>query len=527
MQNKLQSESVQRSLPSRGTAVVNEGTLSLRDVAAAAFRRKWMILGIFLVIAGCAAARVFFMPNQYQSRMKILVKNSRADAVVTPERTSMAAFVNEASEAQINSEIELLTSRDLLEQVVNSAKLAEQQPAASNITEESTLRQTEEAVRQLEKDLVITPVKKSSIIEISYTAKSPEMAAAVLRQLANLYLEKHLKLHRPPGTYEFFETQAAQYEQQLRGAEAELANFRRKSDVVVLDEQKEINLRKMADVESSLLETGALLSETAERAVGIQQQLRTLEPRILTDSRTSSQQSLVERLKGLLVEMQNRRTQLLTKLQPEDRLVKEIDQQMKDTTSALEKAELEKVVDQSSNVNPLRQTLETDLAKAKLEQAGQEARRKNLATQVEQYQTQLAKLGGATVKHDDLVRQVKALEENYQLYARKRDEARIANALDEQKITNVSIAEAATISHLPAGPNRRVNLLLGLFLAGFVSLGSAVGVEFLRDTVRTPRELETISGYPTLATVPRNREIAKNIVSKQPLVKDSILDIPA
>lgn len=75
------------------------------------------------------------------------------------------------------------------------------------------------------KDLLITPVKKANIIEVKYTSRSPEKAAAVLRKLSDLYLEKHVKLHRPPGTYEFFKTQADQSETQLQEAEKRLLEF--------------------------------------------------------------------------------------------------------------------------------------------------------------------------------------------------------------------------------------------------------------------------------------------------------------
>jgi len=49
-----------------------------------------------------------------------------------------------------------------------------------------------------------------------------------------------------------------------------------------------------------------------------------------------------------------------------------------------------------------------------------------------------------------LQRDKKEAEDNYQLYAKKREEARIADELDRQKITNVSIAEAATVPQLPS-----------------------------------------------------------------------------
>src|SRR5678816_618406 len=97
----------------------------------------------------------------------------------------------------------------------------------------------EEATDRLAKSLVIEPVKKASIIEVTYTSESPEKAALVLRKLRDLYLEKHVKLHRPPGTFEFFKAQADQYEEQLQASEKQFSDFQQSMNVVSLNQQKE------------------------------------------------------------------------------------------------------------------------------------------------------------------------------------------------------------------------------------------------------------------------------------------------
>jgi uncharacterized protein involved in exopolysaccharide biosynthesis len=129
-----------------------------------------------------------------------------------------------------------------------------------------------------------------------------------------------------------------------------------------------------------------------------------------------------------------------------------------------------------------------DIAKEQAELAGFEARRQALVQQAESYRAQLAHLGDSTIDHDDLVRNQKTAEENYLLYTRKTEEARIADSLDKQKIANVAIAENPAEPHLPAKPNVRLNLAVGALLAGFLSLGMAFGAEYLQQPL--PR-LET------------------------------------
>jgi uncharacterized protein involved in exopolysaccharide biosynthesis len=513
----------------------SEAQVSVRDIASVLFRHKLLLCATFLAVALGTAVFTFLLPNEYESRMKILVKNMRSDVPITPERTNGSTssyFDNDVSENQINSEIELLTSEDLLKQVVTecglygggtsiSSRLGLKQAPPSQAT------QIEAASRQLAKDLVITPVKKADIIEIKYTSQSPEKAAAVLRKVQDLYLEKHLRLHRPPGTYEFFKTQADQAEGQLQDAEKRLSGFQQSMNVVSLTQQKDQTVQKMTEAKSKLLETETFLREVTDRIAKVQQQLQTLAPRVVTQSRALPNQYSAERLNTLIVELQNRRTQLLTKFRSDDRLVKEVDQQLKNTKAALDKASRETATEQSTDLNPLRQTLETELARGRVDQAGAAGRREMLAGQVKEYEAQLSRLEGITAEYDDLNRQVKESADNYQLYKKKEEEARITDELDQNKITNVSVAEAPVQPQLPVRPNRMLNLILGVFLGALLSIGSVVVAEFMRDTVLTPRELELLTGQSVLASLPNTGRAARARVVERSQLSQAKVSQPA
>jgi len=474
-------------------------SFSLREAVAALFRQKRLIVMVFLSAIVVVAIITLLLPDWYESRMKVLVKNSRANVIVSPEQTNNTMLNGEVSEAQVNSEIELIRSRDLLEAVVKKNGLARQY--AVNGREEAPAA-IEKAVRQLEKDLTVSPVKKANIIDISYSAKSADQAALVLRSLADLYLERHLQVHHVPGTDEFFKSQAVEYERRLKEAEWALVDFEMKNGIVSLPIQKEMGLKRIVDAETDLQAADTVGRETSQRIEKIKQQLQTLDARIQTQRRSVPHQYSIERMNTLLVELQQKRIQLLTRFQPEDRLIKEIDQQIADATAALDKVKREQSVEQTSDVNPLRQTLELELARAQAELTAKQSRQDSLAKQMQAHRSKLSSLESTTLKHEELERQVKELKENYQLFAKKRDEALITDALDKQKISNVSIAETPFSPSLPSSPNRKLNLLLGLFLAAFLGVGSGIGAEFLRDTVHTPHELEGISKYPVLATVP-------------------------
>lgn len=472
-------------------------SLSLREISVALFRQRWLIILTFLTTAIAAAALAVMLPDQFESRIKFLVKNTRAESLVSAEATGTVIDHTEVSETQLTSEMELIKSRDLLEQVVKNNKLARSENGGAPDEQD-----IERAVYKLEKELQIAPVKKSNIIEVGYTSRSPEVAARVLQNLADLYLEKHLRLHRPPGTYEFFKEQADEYERDLKDAEQRLNKFQRSMDVVSLQQQKEMLVTRFTDAKARLSDLNGSIKETDQRISELQKQLAGIAPRVSTQSRVIPNQYSVERLNTMLVELKNRRIQLLAKFQPEDRLVKEVDDQIRETTEAYQKAVGSTSVEQASDLNPLRQQLEGELTRARVDQTGKYALRDNLGLQVKQYQNLLTKLEGATVLHDDMARKVKQADENFQLYSKKEEEARISNELDKQKISNVTIAEAPTVPRVPSKTNRPMTFILGLALGLFLGLVSAIAAEFFRDNVHTPRELEVLTGVQVMATFP-------------------------
>lgn len=489
-------------------------TVSLGELVAILSRRKWLMLITFLLVLGAVTAGTLLMPKQYETHLKILVKNDREDTLVTADSNSGSNYRSEVSETAINTEIELLNSQTLLRQIVTKCGLERLESASGSPASERQSVAIEKAVSRLQRDLKVSPVRKADIIQVDYSASDPRQAAAVLRQLSESYLEAHLKVHAAPGTYEFFTDQAARYRNELEQAETKLADFRQRSNIVMLGEQKEKILQKAVDAQSSLLQAEAAVGEYTRRNADTRKQLDIAASRVVTQSRTVPNQYSVEHLGSMLAELQNRRTQLLAKFRPDDRLVREVDQEIADTQAGLESATKLTGVEQATDVNPVHQTLEIELAKEHTELAGMEALRGTLAQQAQSYRQQLMRLGNATAEYDDLVRNEKIAEENYLLYTRKTEEARIAQSLDQQKIANVAIAETPTEPHLPSKPNVPLNLSIGVALAGFLSLAMVFGAEYLDGALSNhvaPQAVMNVAlgGQQLLGTVEEHSDVEK------------------
>jgi uncharacterized protein involved in exopolysaccharide biosynthesis len=473
--------------------------LLITYVATVVNRHKKPMAAVFVAIIALVSAYVLLTPRKYQARMRVLVKHERADPVVGPDSSSPVVR-REVSEADVNSEIELLTSNQTLQEVALRNRLggAPPQGAADQAGGEALDR----AVRRLRADLRVAAARRASVIEIDYASENPDQSVAVLKTLGEVYLDLHLRAHRTAGTQEFFKRQASDYEQQLAAAQERLAQARQRDNVVLLPEQKDLTIRRIMETEMAFNESGVAFAEASARVATLRNQLAALPARVVTQSRVLPNQYSVERLNTMLAELRNRRAELLVKFRPEDRLVRDLDEQIAETTGALTRAQTMTSVEETTDVNPLRQRLDQELAQAELTRSGLEARRTALATDLVEWRTRLRELDAATVEHDTLTREVKVIEDKAVLYVQKQEEARIADALDQQKIANVSIAEAPVRPYLPSEPNVPLNLILGFAVAVLASVGTGFALEVNRTTLETEDEIEAVTGLPVLATIP-------------------------
>jgi len=463
----------------------------VRDVVERLFREKVLIVSLLVGWTGLVAAYLWFTPAVYQDEIRFVLNNNRPPAVVSPEMSSGPVSRDYVDEAAIATEIQLLSSGDLLRKVAEAAGLAD----GRNRVAEA------EAVQELRKSVKVAPVLKANMIKATYTSPNPHTVEAVLKALADGYLEEHLRAHSTSGAFQVFDQQANFYQQRLRELEERQSAFHQERNIVALGQQKDLGLRKLEDLQAARNENDAARKANARRIAQLRQQISHLGTRITTQARVVPNQYSVERLNTMLVELQNKRTELAVKYQPGDRLIKELDQQIADTRKALAAANGQNSKEETTDVNPLRQSLEADLAKAELAETEYRSRAASLAEEMVNYKQSLSGLESATNDDDQLLRDIKEAEENYFLYSKKREEARIEQAMDQQKVANVALVEKARLPVLPV-PKLSVTLAASWALGCCLILGTGLMKTVVRNTVYTPWELEGLTGLPVLASVP-------------------------
>lgn len=441
-------------------------------------RRQWWLMGLVWILAmALVVAALSVWPRQYDSSAKFLVKNARQDLVVGPTESATAAMREQLSETVLNTELELLKSRDILAKVVRDLNLQQPLIDAGMQPDEAV----ERAVRGLAGELSAGTIRKTNVIQVSYRSPDPQRAASIVGHLAETYLAAHLAIHSSPGTYEMFKRQAADASTELQEAEAALADLARSANLVSLEPQKQEALKSIQDMETQLNTLAAEAREHRTRERVAEVHMMDTPKRVPTTVRDMPNQSSVERLHTMLVEMQNKRTDALMKFKPGDRLILELDQQIADTTKALEQAQTMSAKEESTDINPAWQQLEVERTKARLQGAGLESKMTELRGELAAQKQRLLQIAEASPRYEQLVRKVTDAKSKYELFTKRQEEARIADVLDTQRISNVVLAQAPIASHVPSSPNVRLGLVAGAIGAAML----AAGIAFLREMLST------------------------------------------
>ena len=489
----------QNSIPNDGRGSFS--SFSPRDLIAIGFRHKSAILVTFCAILLGAAVAAVIQPAQYQASTEFLIERARMDPIVSPGQDAAVARA-EVTEEELNSEVELLQSEDVLRQVVLAAGLQHRSLLRFLGIKETEPEQIAKATLRLKKELKIEAVRKSNLISVGYTSSDPHLAVRVLQALDEAYLQKNLAVHHPPGEFQFFDQETESYKKNLADAENQLKAFSEQAGGVSPQLARDITLQKLSEFTATLQQTYADIASTEQRIDALEKQSGTTPQRLTTQASATDDAQVLQGLKATLMTLEIKRTELLTKYQPTYPLVQEVDKELTETRASIASEESKPLRAETTDRNPTYAWITEELAKAKADDSGLHARAAATQAIVAKYQASAHDLDQKGIVQQDLLRKVKTEEENYLLYQHKREDARMTDALDRTRILNVAVADQPTVPALPSN-SRLMVLLLGTLLATGISVGMAFTLEYTNPSFRTPSEVFSELNIPVLAAVPQ------------------------
>jgi len=489
--------------------------ISIREVVSPLFRRSRILLLTFLALLSLTVLAAFLIPAPYKSHMTVLVKRDRLDPLVSTEATTQVITGSPAiTEEETNSEVELLQSHDVLEKVVlasgllkahNDTWLSKMMGSITNVLQphQTDADRLENAVRKLAKKLKVeTGTTKSNLIDVTYKSPDPRLSYAVMHALANFYMEKHVEVHRPLGSAEFFAGEADKYKKALDAAEQRLREFSQDQGLSAPDVERTDMAQQVANGIGQLQLAEQLAAADRAHIRNDEAQLSITPERSATLQQLGPADKLLEDLTEQLVAAKAKRAQLAVKYDAQYPLVREADDEIAQLQGAIAAGEKTKYLTATTDKDPTYESIRQDLAKTKADEASQRASIGSLKAGIKAMQDQMVALDAKALKQQDLQRDVKVNEENYLLYQSKWQQQQTSDALDRTRISNVAIADPPEIPALPVY-GLATFLLLGFVGSIVISVIAAYVVDYLDASFHTPAEVIDILDIPVVVAVPK------------------------
>jgi len=449
-------------------------THNLRDILTIIFKHKYKILATFLIILIGATVYATKIRQIYEAKSTLLIKYGREYLPRPEDETTRQAPAAVTPQTVINGEISILTSLDLYSRLVKKMGAVNIYPELSNMSTASGLTPESAAIRLLQKNIKVTNIKNSSLIEVSFTHQNPEMVAHVINELVDLFKEKHLEIFSTEGTG-FLETQLEKSQKKLEESEIDLAVFKEKNRVYSYEEQKSSLLSQRTTIDSTIKTTLSQISELEQKIA-------------FTKSPAWNIDGAAE-LRGQLATLQQREAQLLEKYNEGSRTLQSQRQEIQAIKEAMKKRTEEQ--------------RQIELSKAEGELSVVRARADSLRRQLGQIEGEIRALDARERDLRELKREAALQEQNYQTYAKKLQDSLINDEMDRRKMVAISVIEKAPIFRIPREQKFNKNQIIAGGFFGGIAAGIALAflLEFMSPGMTTPMSAERRLGIPVMVAI--------------------------
>ena len=474
----------------------NNQSTGLKEFLTVVFKFKARILAVFLSVVVSATIFTFLASPVYEADSSILVKIGR-EYVNRPEVGNLAPVMSLSQEEVTNSEIQIISNRDLIQKVIEAIKVENIYPELLQKPLKN-VSPVDAAVSIFQKKMSVEGVKKSNVIQVTFQHNDPQVAARALNLLVDFYKEKHLQVFSDPKS-SFLESQLVAYDQKLKDSENNLQSFKQKAGVFSLEEQRTLLLRQRSDLDIALKNTQNIMYEMQKRIHTLKEQMKKFSESTTRYTGTERDKIIVE-TKARILALQLNEQALSKKYTETNRLVVNARKEIQTVKDFLKEQE-EDINNKVKTGNIVYQNTEMDLIKAETELNAQKGKANAINQQLAEVNNSIRGLEFSEKNILQLKREQAINEKNFQTYMEKAEEARITDDMNRLKMSNISIIQKATVPLEPVKPKKAQNILMGILLGIFCGIGLALISEMTCLNFSTPEKIENRLDLPVLATI--------------------------
>lgn len=455
-------------------------------------RWKWIIGAILIASMAIATVATLLMTPQYRATARLEISRERDDAT----------DVDKADSSRFGQDVEfyktqysLLVARSLAERVSRSLHLATDDGffvshGVKPIGDPARLTPAERRAREtraiglLLGHVRIDPIPTSSLVDVSYTSASPELASRVANEWCAQFIAAGIDRRYASTAYarDVLSSGLANIARRLEASERAAVKFARDNDIVALgtvrsaDGKTEVE-RTLASSDLDALNT-ALATATAER---IAAESRAASPGGRGVGPDALANTTIAGLRQRRAEVASELAKQLVQFEPNYPTARALREQVAalDTSIAREVARIG-----AGRTGEYREAL---------------AREQDLRARVERLKQRLARQQTASIEYNILQREA---DTNRQLYDSLLQRSKQISVSDVGA-TNVALIDKAEQPHSPSSPRLMLNLAIALFVGIGLSCGVVFALEQIDEGVRAPGDVSRWLDIPLLGSIPK------------------------
>ncbi|MGD0945887.1 MAG: Wzz/FepE/Etk N-terminal domain-containing protein [Candidatus Binatia bacterium] len=475
------------------------GGEQVRDILHVIFKRKRFIGALFLSVALPGLIATLLKKPSYVATAKVMISTQRNDPTLQPTDLTKLETI-QLNESLVNSEVQVVGSRDLLERVVRSLAVSGDGNAPPHVENTSSTFGTE--VLGMGQNLSLTPVKNSNVIQIDYKSSEPSFATLVVNRVVDEYLAYHAMIHGNKGLSQFYDEQRRTLEKRLQEAEDALGAFSEREGVVSPKDEVQAAVRMSGEVSGALRDVVGTASGTEERIRVVREQLAA-QPEVIKQQQSLEMNPSITQITSQLIDRQVDRITLLRKYMEKDRHVHDNAEEIAELKARLDAETSERptvVTRQVLQLNPLHADRLRTLFDLEATLREMRARQALLEEELSRVNRQLLSLQQKGTEYDRLEEEVKNRRDTYELYVKREQEARITQAMDEQSLVNVDVVQRPALP-LARADMQGVSMALSILAGLVVGIAGAFGREYLSRSLHSEGDVGRLLGLPVLASI--------------------------
>ncbi len=462
-------------------------------------KRRWTILTAFLVVVAIGAAWTLRQKPIYRAKTMVEIEKETPDIV-----TVQGLYDSErVSDSYLETQYKVLKSEALAERVIDQLGLDQNKEftaaalwwsANKKKPGSATGPQTfavegadsapdsnahQNAVELFEERLIVTPIRSSRLVEISFDSQDPVLASRVANALASNFIEQNLEARweSTQKASEWLSRQLLDLKGRLEKSEDDLQIYASTNGLFFIETEKGNN-------ENIVNDRLKQLQEELTKAQAARYEKESLYRLVQSGDHGSSpgvDNKLVGDLTMQLTTLQREYAQLSTTFTPDYPRVKQVQNQIKEVEKALDRERKHAA-----------QEITSDYLAAL-------NREKLVRQEFEAQQKQANGMAEKSVQYNILKREVDTNKDLYNGLLQRLKEAGVSAGL---KASNIRIVDPAKPPTKPAKPKVMFNLEIAALLGLGVGLGLALLQDHLDNTLKNPEDVELFLQLPALAFIP-------------------------